>query len=266
MNMITDSGDANTRTSMAIRQRVTDRFLRMELLQVSGMRSDAGSAEGTYTVYDAVDSTVTMVMTNQKMATVMSLTPIANMSPPSFQTHSDGSTQFEDLGAGDAILGHATRHYRTSVHGKMEFTLGGHSCSKPLNTVTDAWYAPDVDLMPIVHAVLKHFGPAFERIGAAPGMDQSGNAAPPAGTPLRSITSSIYSDPNGQSHTIRTTVEYVEINHAPIDGSAFVVPSEFKVMDMRAEMAKLAERAGTQQTMDSSRASAVWHIAETMCK
>src|SRR6478672_6549265 len=65
-NITIDSGKADTRISIAMRNRITATAVRMDFLQVSG--SAANAAEGMYQIFNQADSTVTMVMPSQHMA------------------------------------------------------------------------------------------------------------------------------------------------------------------------------------------------------
>ena len=100
-NVTTDSGDGR-RSSMAMRQQVTERNLRLEFVQISGFPA-ASSIEGMYTILDAVDSTMTSVMPAQHTATVAGLgflgaTKAGVMMSEQHLTRSD----LEDVGDGPA--------------------------------------------------------------------------------------------------------------------------------------------------------------------
>jgi hypothetical protein len=267
-NITIDSGDANNRISMAMRQQVTDRYLRLEILQMSGMRQDMSGSEGTYTVFDSADSTATIMMTKQKMASITDMAPMMSAAHPQFQMHlrgTDGSGGYEDLGAGPRLLGHATEHYRSTVHGTAEYQIGEQSCTKPINTVSEVWIAPDVDLMPALSAVMKHFGSGANPVSGANLVSDAGPPMP-KGTPLRTIAQSTSTDATGVSRTVTITTEYVEISDAPIDRSAFVAPSDFKVLDMRAAIAKLNARPAGRARLNSATAGASRNLAMTLCQ
>lgn len=159
MNMTTDSGRGAPPSSVAMRQQVTDRFLRMEFVQVSGSSSMA-SIEGMYQVFDGVDSTLTMVMPSQHMATVMGLSMMqlpALSAKPGIAWHLTRS-DLEDLGAGERISGHATRHVRVTTAGTMDMTIMGQTCTKRLESVSDMWIAPDVDFGAVASAFTTKLG------------------------------------------------------------------------------------------------------------
>lgn len=249
---------------MVMRQRVTDRYLRTEFLQVSGFKSPVGSAEGMYTIYDAHDTTMTMVMTQQRMASIMAMPSVPASVLPSFKVHGDAPGQLEDLGAGETILGHATHRYRTTTHGSVDYVIGEQTCTRRVDAVADMWLAPDIDIRPAMDAVMKH----FNRGEASPPVASDVPHSPLAdrGTPLRSITQTSYTDPNGQTHVVKTTTEYTELSNAPVEESAFTVPADYHVMDMRKTIAKLAAKGYTMPSTDSTAAVAGRQLAERLCR
>lgn len=242
VNNTTDSGDAARRTSMAIRQQVLDNKIRMEFVQISNL-AEAGSAEGMFQIMNSSDSTMTMVMPAQRMATVMNVGGMLTGRDltPKIATHMTKS-QVEDLGAGEKILGHATRHMRVTSEGTIDVTFHGQSCTGSANSVAEMWIAPDVDMRGATEATAKVLTGAFGANDIAPGTT-SGAQPLPSGTTLRSISKSTRVNAKGQPITVTTTMEFVELAHGPVDPSLFVVPSEYHLMDMRKMMAEMP--AGT---------------------
>ncbi len=264
-NTTVDSGGVGRTYSMATRERVTDRFLRTEFLQISGLNAAAG-AEGTYMVYNTADSTVTMVMTTQRMATIMNTPSLAGMDMPKIASMTHDRPIHEDLGAGETILGHATHHYRATTRGTMAFDMGGETCSRTMDAVTDTWVAPDVDITPAYTAIMKHF-PDADAMEKSVGADEHRDDSPEdRGTPLRTITRRSYTDSTGVAHTVTTTTEYVEISNAPIDATAFAVPSDFRTMDMRKTMAKLLNNPKSAAMFDSLMASGKDRARKSICR
>src|SRR5262249_18455745 len=80
MNVTTDSGDAARRSSMATRHQVMGLKARMEFVQVSNDANGA-AAEGVYQIFNGADSTVTMVMPGQHMATIVSFSGLGITMP-----------------------------------------------------------------------------------------------------------------------------------------------------------------------------------------
>jgi hypothetical protein len=236
MNITIDSGNADHRISMAIRNQVTATRYRMEMVQVSGA-GRTNDAEGSYSIVNDADTTMTSVMPTQHMAIVVSLGGMFGAGAamrPTMKSHVT-TTPMEDLGPGDKILGHATRHFRYSTAGTMDITIMGHACSQRVDGTTELWVAPDVDLLPATSAAAKHFG--MSAVDALGEQLQSGTKLPIKGATLRTISTNRNMDSTGHTTTVTSTMEFVELQHGPLDAALFTAPSDYKVMDMR-EMIK----------------------------
>jgi hypothetical protein len=252
VNMTTDSGDAAHRSSMAMRRYVTDGKVRMEIVQVSNMAGAEG-AEGGYQIINAADSTITMVTPAQRSAMVMQVgATLAGFGTPKIEPHIT-SSQVEDLGAGDRILGHATRHVRATTEGTIDVTMFGSTCTGSMKGVAEMWIAPDVDLRRAMESVLATTSIALgsDMSGAVQGTPSS---SLPSGTALRTISKVTRPNAQGRMTTVTTTSEYVELAQGPLDPSVFQVPADFKVMDMKKMMAMVppgmldsALRAGAEK-------------------
>jgi hypothetical protein len=240
INITTDSGGAAARSSFAMRQQITDRYLRMEFVQVSGSSAMA-SVEGMYQVFDGVDSTMTMVVPSQHMATVMGLSMIKLPQLPIGPQIAQHFTRndFEDLGAGEKISGHATHHVRVTTAGTVDVTMLGETCSQHLETVSDTWIAPDVDFGSVASVFGSKLGSMFG--GAAPTAEQTGvkAAAMPKGATLRTVSKTTHRNTAGEPTVVTSTMELLDINQRPIDAASFSVPADFKTMDMRKLLADL---------------------------
>ena len=239
MNITIDSGNVDRRISMAIRQQVTASRFRMENVQVSGARG-GNEAEGMYTIVNDADSTITSVIPGQRMATVMGLGTIFGVGAamrPTMTSHITTSAM-EDLGSGDKILGHATRHFRYSTAGTMDITIMGQACSQRVDGTTEVWVAPDVDLLPAMSAAAKHFGD-ISAVDALGEQLQSGTKLPIKGAALRTVSTNRHADSTGHTTTVTSTMELVELQHGPIDATLFTMPSDYKVIDMREMMKQL---------------------------
>jgi len=258
MNITTDSG-AGHRSSMAMRHQVTANRYRMEVVQVSGL-ADANGAEGMYNILNDADTTMTMVMPAQRMATVTSLAGLPDIGKMrlTMKEHVT-SRNVADLGAGETILGHPTHRYRITTAGTVDITIMGQSCTQRLDGTSDVWIAPDVDLAAPMLAALKHFNGA----GGVLLDDQSESTLkmPFKGAALRTISRKTRVDESGKTLTVTTTTEYVELEHRQLDASLFAVPSDYHTMDMRAMMKTLP--AGM---LDSAMAAGVGHTGDAICK
>jgi hypothetical protein len=273
MNMTTDSGDANRRTSTAVRQQVTPRYLRTEFVQVSGV-SLPMNIEGMYMVFDVTDSTVTTVMPTQGMASVMSLSflDFGKAARVSVREQHLTRSDLEDLGDGGRILGHPTRHYRLTTAGTVDLTIGGHICTTRLDGTSEMWIASDVDLGPASEAALARLGMS-PNVGTGMGFGSGTTAsrnrgvapAPmPKGTALRTIMKQMSRDANGRDVTVTNTLEIVELAHSALDPSLFRAPSDIRTMDMRKMMAELP--AGMlDSAMAAGASSGTDSVAKAIC-
>jgi hypothetical protein len=220
MNMTTDSGGATHTSNIAMRYAVTDSKLRQEFLQIAGM-GETGGAEGMYMIMSVGDSTMTMVMPNQRMASIiaMPMSGAMNMANIKFTPHLN--TKVEDMGDGGRLFGHATHHYRVTTSGTIDRTLAsGRVCSMRSDGVNEMWIAPDLDIMPAAKMMLKQFGMTDLDSLAR----QAGSSAIPKGVPLRMIM---------RHGNVTSTMEYRDIAHTTFDPSYFEVPAGFQTMDMR---------------------------------
>jgi hypothetical protein len=248
MNMIVDSGGVAHRSSTAMRYAIVPGKVRMQFLQVSN-NPDGGQVEGMYQVINAVDSTVLMVMPSQQSAMVMGFSSVsgAKAAQTKFETHVVHS-QVEDLGAGERISGHATRHMRLHDEGTLEVMLGGEHCSIPINSTSDVWIAPDVDITQALNTTLGVIG---KLLGSDAIPASATRSDLPSGTMLRSIAQMMRPDATGKLHPMTMTMELHELAHGPVDPALFEAPAGVKVMDMREMMKGIP-----QSTLDSAAAKA----------
>ncbi|HXT16872.1 MAG TPA: hypothetical protein VN706_14630 [Gemmatimonadaceae bacterium] len=244
-NTTTDSGKGPS--SMAMRQQITPRYLRTEFAQISGARDQSADAEGMYMIFDSVDSTVTMVMPNQHMATIIGLGMVgstmknatADIKKLTTSGNHMSTGPVENLGAGERILGHATRHYRNTFDWTMQVGEGEQGCTRHTTGVEETWIAPDVDLESAAdNAMAKTMGKMFGDMDDMPD-DTRVTAATPKGSHLRTIKHSQSTDADGRPISVTTTDEIVELSHGPLADSLFHAPAGFRVMDMRSMMKDL---------------------------
>jgi hypothetical protein len=261
MNITADSGGEGHRGSMAVRYQVTARSLRMEYVQVSGSAGEARGAEGLYTIMNDADSTMTMVMPSQRLASITNPSAMfGTIRPamPSVKRHVTISG-IEDVGDGGLILGHATHHYRVTTTGVVEMMMDGQTCTKDVGGVSDTWIAPDVDLDPAMKLTLGHFSPLVGSEAIAQSISDAATGLP-KGLALRTISKHTEADAHGVPRTVTTTTEYVELSRAPIDVAVFRVPADYKVMDMR----KLSARM-PPELLDSIVSSRPSPAADVLC-
>jgi len=261
-NVTTDSGDHAHRTSMATRQQIAPNFVRIEYTQVSGERGPIGDAEGMYMVMRGADTTLLMVMPQQRLASITGLGGMLAPMQASMKeaarpadTHSITRT-VDDLGAGERILGHATRHFRVTSKGTVSYA--DLKCSRRIDAETEFWIAPDVDIDTPMAEAFKSAVPGLS-LDDDPS-DQSSTGDLPKGAEMRSIRRAWATDAQGRSHVITTTSEIVELRHGALADSLFEAPKDFRVMDTRPFMKDIPPAM-----LDSMMASTSGGIKEAKC-
>ena len=127
-----DSGSGRVQSS-AVKFQMANHKVRTELIDMAG----AGAMlAGTYMLAADNDSTVVTVMPAQRVAMVMSADAGGMMARmrPRFDIGETKMDKVEDLGAGPAILGHATRHVRAAYSSTMKIAIGQDSCYRHTRT------------------------------------------------------------------------------------------------------------------------------------
>src|SRR5262249_7881741 len=125
-----DSGNAGSSISKRVRYRMAGTAYRTDDRPISG--SAAGTVDGMYAIFNRADTTMTMVMALIQMAMVWGRNsfprPNSNLVPKFVRRLM--KKEFEDLGVGEKILGHATRHVRVTSVGTIETTVMGETCTE----------------------------------------------------------------------------------------------------------------------------------------
>jgi hypothetical protein len=257
MKIDVDSGDGRARRSSTAMQFIsTEHKYRMEFVQATG---PLGMIEGTYTIFNDVDTTATMVMPANHMATVSSLSDAVEMAKTGPKRGPTTYTRREtvDLGAGPQILGHATRRFRSSLAGSIEWTMGSTRCVQPLGYEMESWIAPGLELggeMGSMKNIASMAGLPKDQLS------DSAEAKLPKGSSLRVIVKTQHAGDDGAIHSVTTKMEVVELKKGPVDDALFAVPSDYKTMDLRKMLATLP--AGM---MDSVMRSSAEKNMATLC-
>lgn len=109
------------------------------------MNSDAVAATPFefFQIWDSTAATVTQVMPTGSVAMIMPLSVISSSpmmkQPVSIETEPGVKSEIVDLGAGEKILGYATRHYHQTIAYTVKYTIGGETCSNRRNDVAEIW-------------------------------------------------------------------------------------------------------------------------------
>ena len=180
-------------------------------------------------------------------------------------TFKDQSFAYEDLGAGETILGNRTRKFRLKQKYTMEMRVMGIRRSSTDETVTDQWIATDVK--GIDERAMKRWAKAFgsgvkvTNPELAAQMDRFLKDSK-GGLALKSVVVSTRSD-GKKTETDTTTMEVVDLKPANIDASVFTWPDSYQVVDMGQMLAGAADSLRAAQVRAGDSASAAPGAADT---
>jgi hypothetical protein len=143
---------------------------------------------------------------------------------------------FEDLGAGERILGHPTRRVKMSWGGATEMRVLGRKTTTTESSAAEAWVATKV--AGIDGEALRGWSKAFGAGVRQTNPDlarQMGDyeARFGSGLVLRNVVVSTSTDDKGKSATDTVRMEVTELSRARLDASLFEVPKDYAVADMR---------------------------------
>jgi hypothetical protein len=211
-----------------------------------------GMKPGSYVILDAENASMIIVSPAEKSATVMETGSLASALNAVGQIglikmeFSNVKSNLEDLGAGERILGHPTHHYRITRSYYLKVSVLGRTSQGTTNSVTDAWLAGDVRDK-VFETWAQNFASSLSGLtgdGFKQFSELEKNA--PKGFPLRQIIKTTQTNDKGETQTSTVTSEVEELSQTPIDASAFEIPKDYKVVDMKAmtaEMRKEMEKA-----------------------
>jgi hypothetical protein len=235
------------------------------------MKSDFTAATPVefFQLWDSTAATITQVMPSASMAMIMpsSLISSAGMTHPALSVEIDSGPKSEivDLGAGEKILGFATRHYRQTLAYTMKITIGGETCRKPTRAVSEFWTTSEVKLPDLSGAMQRFTG------GAGMGVSASFTSTLDSlrkqgihGTVLRTIGTATSIGAAGDSLRVTTTTEISAIHPDSVDAHDFEVPAGYNVMDMRDTMASM-DLGALEQSMFAAQLNISDRLKKSMC-
>jgi hypothetical protein len=142
---------------------------------------------------------------------------------------SETSAKVDSLGAGPAILGHPTSHYRVTTGMTMTISAMGQQQTVKIASSNDAYYATDIkgylnpfttltggDMAAIFGTSNKEFGEKMKAI----------QQKLPKGTPLRASSSATIVA-QGQTRVTNSSAEVTGIQWVDTDAKTFEVPSTY---------------------------------------
>jgi hypothetical protein len=234
------TSDAPAAQNSTMQVRVLSNRMRVDFLK----GTMPGMPPNGYMLIDAGKGQMHMVSPQEKTATLI---PLEGMTTAASQMAAgtqmkmeatDISISTEDLGAGEAILGHATHRYRVKQSFTLSMSAMGMNQSTHTESTSELWVAtdfPEADLRAL-ETFNKSFGQSFGGLSAMGGdgmkkLNEELQAKMPKGFPLKqSVTGTMTMQ--GQSQSIRTTMEVTSMSKATLEQALFDVPAGFKVNDM----------------------------------
>jgi hypothetical protein len=212
---------------------------RMDVLERTGLPTPGLTGAGTFTI--VADKHIYMVDTARKefseldlakmqgqMAALMKSVP--GMSLKFSQLKSDA----EDLGEGEAVLGHPTHHWRVTQTISMNAVVQSDTMSMSTETVSDRFFATDIQLPqpPMLNTDSASF---FQFGDLVPAADMARMRATIAKLPrsveLKSASKvTTYFGP--MDFSVNTTSRVTKIEKVEVDPSIFELPHGYKKVEM----------------------------------
>jgi hypothetical protein len=175
-------------------------------------------------------------------------------------TISDVAVNFENLGAGEPLLGMSTTKYRITQNYKLAMKVAFVNRNSTEHVVQDVWMADQK----------RGFANPFARMG---GMRPGGggafaelmsktaeaNARMGKGIPVKTVTTTTSTNDKGEHTTNVATMELTELAAGDVDDALLVPPADYQVMDMGEQtkaMAAQMEQAKAAQAGQPADASA----------
>jgi hypothetical protein len=254
----TDSG--GRKTTMSIQTEVLDARSRISI------KTDAvpGVPVDMYMIVDSAAGTMTNVMPAQSMAMITDMSLVKNpaAAPYTMDLAGEPKVTVVDLGPGEPILGHATRHYKQTTSYVMNITIGGETCTKPTEEVSEVWATPD-NVMPvdILNSSRGLSGGAISPLLRK--LDSLKKTKIKGGT-LRMLSTMTSTSATGEPTTAHVDFRVTEIKLGSIDPMDFEVPDGFRTMDARAMMAGVNPEM-LKQAMANARSNLGATLKKTLC-
>jgi Domain of unknown function (DUF4412) len=188
---------------------------------------------------------------------------------------SDIKINAQDLGAGETVQGYPTRHIQMVQNYTVSASMFGRKSVSRSETKTDYYFAPNL-------RIANPFVTNSEQMAALSQLDLFNNPdyknqmsaalskLPKNGVPLKTVTTTVSTDEKGKAETSVTTMEMINLQKTNIPGSAFAIPSDYKMIEMPSlNSASLANGTGdgkNGQTKESFNADSVAAAAKEGAK
>lgn len=206
-----------------------------------------GQKKGGYMIIDAEAGTMAMVSPEDKTAMIMSADGMGALAGAVGgvvkMDVSDVKVAVDDEGAGEKILGRSTHKYRITRDYAMQVSVFGKKQKSTHHSVTTLWITPDVTIDRSWEAWSGKFARGASRLGGD-AMKKLIDAEKdlPRGVPLRQRMTTTDTDDKGKAETTTMTWEMTELKKGDIPASAFEIPKDYQVTDMKQTMAEMDKK------------------------
>ena len=199
-----------------------------------GVSADpTGMMKGSYMIFDSDSGTMTFVIPAQKMAMQVDLSSFAALSGMIKREITAASSLRQDLGPGDQILGHPTRHVRTVRAYTLHVASPFDSSTTTNESESDEWRATDLALGDPFALIESRFstGAVSPLGGGASGGFLESRDTIPKGFTLRETLKSRTTASNGIVTTTVTSMEVHDLQRANIVDDSLAVPPGYRTMN-----------------------------------
>lgn len=200
--------------------------------------------KGGFIILDATKGTMTVVDPEERKAMVMEPQALGGMMDAMGgmmkMEVSDVKVATESLGAGESILGYATRKYKVMRSFTLTVTVMGRKNVTRDQSESELWVADRFIEDKAFEAWATNFARGFGGMGgdAFKALIDAERANAPKGTVLKSVMRSTNTDAGGKATTVTTTMEMQELKKLSLDAGLFEVPAGYEVVDLKAQLAE----------------------------
>jgi hypothetical protein len=197
----------------------------------AGAPDPTGMLKGGYMIFDSDSGTMTVVIPSQKTAMEVDLASLGALGGMIKWDVTDASSLTQDLGPGEQILGHPTRHVRSVRAYALRMSTPLDTSTSRIESETDAWRATDLAIGDPFELMGSRLAAAGQGLGLAglPGLVSKDTI--PKGVTLRAIVKSKTTDSKGRSTTTVMSTEVRDLQRAKIETEALAVPAEYRTIN-----------------------------------
>ena len=160
---------------------------------------------------------------------------------------SDVKVDAHDMGAGETVQGHPTKHFRMTQNYTMSVSMFGRSSKTKSETTTDFYFAPKLKIAnPFVSNShqMAQMGDMFNNPDYKTQLNAAMARMPKNGVPLKTVTTVVSTDDKGKQETTVSTMEMVNFKASNIPASEFAIPKDYTLVEMPSLNAALSGANG----------------------